>query len=153
MKSQPHQNPRMQRWLASLMAGAASLALAPAAMADDAAGEISGVTVVGEKDAGRTATATKTDTALADVPQAVTVITEQFIEDTAMQSMADVVRYVPGVTMGQGEGHFVGDAARHAHLDLLIGQHHILRDLIRAAREGQQDVDVFRSYIAPVESR
>lgn len=52
-----------------------------------------------------TVTATKTDTPLRDVPQAVSVITDQVIADLSMRSMADVVRYVPGVTMGQGEGH------------------------------------------------
>jgi catecholate siderophore receptor len=52
----------------------------------------------------RTATATKTPTLLRDVPQAVTVVTRQLVQDQAMRGMADVVRYVPGVTMGQGEG-------------------------------------------------
>ena len=53
----------------------------------------------------RTTTATKTDTPLRDTPQTVTVVTHELIADQAMQSMADVVRYIPGVTMGQGEGH------------------------------------------------
>ena len=53
----------------------------------------------------RTTTATKTDTPLRDVPQAVTVVGRELIADQAMQGMADVVRYVPGITMGQGEGH------------------------------------------------
>ena len=48
--------------------------------------------------------ATKTDTPLVDVPQSVSTITRELIRDQAMQGMADVVRYVPGVTMGQGEG-------------------------------------------------
>lgn len=54
--------------------------------------------------AARTATATKTNTPLRDVPQSVTVVTHEVMADQAMQSMADVVRYVPGITMGQGEG-------------------------------------------------
>jgi catecholate siderophore receptor len=49
-------------------------------------------------------TATKTPTPLRDVPQAVTVVSSALIADQAMQGMADVVRYVPGVTMSQGEG-------------------------------------------------
>ena len=53
----------------------------------------------------RTTTATRTDTPLRDAPQSVSVVTGQAIADQAMQGMADVVRYVPGVTMGQGEGH------------------------------------------------
>jgi len=52
----------------------------------------------------RTSTATKIDTPLRDVPQSVTVVTEQAIEDQAMHGIADVVRYVPGITAGQGEG-------------------------------------------------
>ena len=52
----------------------------------------------------RSSTATKTSTLLRDVPQAVTVITSNLIADQRMQSMADVARYIPGVTMGQGEG-------------------------------------------------
>ena len=61
----------------------------------------------GEGDAyapARIRTATKTDTPLRDVPQSITVVTEALIEDLAMQNMADVVRYVPGVGMAQGEG-------------------------------------------------
>ena len=53
----------------------------------------------------RTTSATKTDTPLRDTPQAVTVVSRDLIADQQMQSMGDVVRYVPGVTMGQGEGH------------------------------------------------
>jgi catecholate siderophore receptor len=49
-------------------------------------------------------TAMKTLTPLRDVPQSVTVITQSMIADQRMQSMADVVRYVPGVGIGQGEG-------------------------------------------------
>ncbi len=49
-------------------------------------------------------TATKTPTPLRDVPQAVTVVSRTLIADQGMQGMADVARYVPGITMGQGEG-------------------------------------------------
>jgi catecholate siderophore receptor len=52
----------------------------------------------------RTRTATRTDTPLRDVPQAVTIITRDLIADQTMNSVADVVRYVPGVGIGQGEG-------------------------------------------------
>jgi catecholate siderophore receptor len=52
----------------------------------------------------RSSTATKTDTPLRDVPQAVTTVSRELIADQRMQSMADVVRYVPGVTMAQGDG-------------------------------------------------
>jgi catecholate siderophore receptor len=49
--------------------------------------------------------ATKIDTPLRDTPQSVTVITKSLIAEQSMQSMADAVRFAPGVTMGQGEGH------------------------------------------------
>jgi catecholate siderophore receptor len=52
-----------------------------------------------------TTTATKTNTLLRDIPQAITVVTEELIADQSMQNMGDVVRYVPGVQMAQGEGH------------------------------------------------
>ena len=54
--------------------------------------------------AAQSSTATKTPTLLRDVPQAVSIITRDLIDDLGMQSMADVLRFVPGVTMGQGEG-------------------------------------------------
>jgi catecholate siderophore receptor len=52
----------------------------------------------------RSTSATKTDTALQDVPQAITVITEQQMRDRAVQGMADAVHYVPGIGITQGEG-------------------------------------------------
>ena len=54
--------------------------------------------------ANQSSTATKTDTPLKDVPASVTVVPAQLMKDQAMQSMGDVVRYVPGVLMHQGEG-------------------------------------------------
>jgi catecholate siderophore receptor len=49
-------------------------------------------------------TATKTDTALRDVPQSISVVTRALIQDQSMQGLADVARYVPGAGMAQGEG-------------------------------------------------
>src|SRR5262245_37061438 len=48
-------------------------------------------------------TATKTPTLLRDVPQSVTVVTKTLVQDQLMMSMADVMRYVPGITSHQGE--------------------------------------------------
>ena len=48
--------------------------------------------------------ATKTDTLLRDTPQAITVISKELIRDQNMQSMADAIRYVPGIVSAQGEG-------------------------------------------------
>jgi len=47
--------------------------------------------------------ATRTSTPLRDVPQSVTVITPELMRDQQMTSMADVVRYVPGIAAHQGE--------------------------------------------------
>jgi catecholate siderophore receptor len=46
---------------------------------------------------------TKTLTPLRDVPQSVTVVSHELIQDQLMTSMSDVVRYVPGITSHQGE--------------------------------------------------
>lgn len=51
-----------------------------------------------------TSSAMKTTTLLRDTPQAITVVPASLILDQRMQSMADVVRYMPGVGMAQGEG-------------------------------------------------
>ncbi len=51
-----------------------------------------------------TATTTRTDTALRDVPQSISVVSRDQIQDQAMQSLTDVVRYAPGVGATQGEG-------------------------------------------------
>jgi catecholate siderophore receptor len=94
----------------SLVLAAAAV---PAARADDAPAieptPLPKVTVTGEYEsegylADRSRTATKTDTPLLDVPQSVTVITHELIQDQSMQSLADVARYVPGAAMAQGEG-------------------------------------------------
>lgn len=52
----------------------------------------------------RSTAAVKTDTALIDLPQSITVITQDLIKDQNMQSIADTIRYVPGVGIAQGEG-------------------------------------------------
>lgn len=109
---------RYPRHLLPLAIGLALTSLSPfmASAADIDAGdlrhrknsELETVTVTGELDSGyeasRSRSATKTDTPLIDTPQAITVITRELIQDQAMQSLADVVRYVPGVGMAQGEG-------------------------------------------------
>jgi len=83
----------------------------PALDSDDQGGTASSggvIVVTGTRDdygADSTATATRTDTPLRDVPQAVTIVTERRIEDQAMRSIGDVLRTVPGTMIGQGEGH------------------------------------------------
>jgi catecholate siderophore receptor len=91
-----------------LLASAAVLAAPSLAHASEAAEENPRTIIVTGKAVGYLAsdsvTATKTDTPLIDVPQSVTVVTRERLDDQAMRSMADVLRYVPGTTVGQGEG-------------------------------------------------
>ncbi len=54
--------------------------------------------------ASNSVTATKTDTPLLDIPQSISVVTREQLEDQAHHSLADVLRYIPGTTVGQGEG-------------------------------------------------
>ena len=48
--------------------------------------------------------ATRAETRLEDLPQAVSVLSADLIRDQAPQSMADLLRYVPGLGAAQGEG-------------------------------------------------
>lgn len=52
----------------------------------------------------KSSASTKTDTPLINVPQAVTVISQEVIKDQAILSISDTIRYVPGVTASNGEG-------------------------------------------------
>ncbi len=51
-----------------------------------------------------TTTATKTDTDIRDIPQALTVISEKQIEDQAIRSVAELLTFVPGASPATGEG-------------------------------------------------
>ncbi|HWI79139.1 MAG TPA: TonB-dependent siderophore receptor [Ramlibacter sp.] len=52
----------------------------------------------------RSSTFTKTDTPLKEVPGSISVVPAQLMKDQAMQSLSDVIRYVPGALTHQGEG-------------------------------------------------
>ena len=52
----------------------------------------------------QSSSSTRTDTPLIDTPQSISVITQDVIKDQSVQSLADAVRYVPGVSAAQGEG-------------------------------------------------
>jgi catecholate siderophore receptor len=49
--------------------------------------------------------ATRTATPLHQLPQSLTALSAPLLADLAVHGMAKAVEYVPGVTMGQGEGH------------------------------------------------
>ncbi len=65
----------------------------------------SSVTVLGTGDyqTDVISSATKTLTPLRDIPQSITVVTKEQIRDQQMQSIGDIVRYTPGLSVHQGE--------------------------------------------------
>lgn len=78
------------------------------ALAEAAAEEGPEIIVYGRPDGydlESTPTGTKTDTALVDVPQSIAVVSREQLDDQGMLSLGDALRYVPGVVLGQGEGH------------------------------------------------
>jgi catecholate siderophore receptor len=52
-----------------------------------------------------TRSASRVSTKLVDLPMSVSVVTRSQLDDRGVLSLADVVRYLPAITMGQGEGH------------------------------------------------
>lgn len=80
---------------------AADATLAPVtieAQAERADGPVTGYRAT------RSATFTKTDTPLKEVPASISIVPETLIKDQAMQGIGDVLRYVPGTHGAQGEG-------------------------------------------------
>ena len=93
----------------SLFLSSAALALPMADLTaeESAAQDEAPILVIGKAEGYRavdSVTATKTDTPLLDVPQTITVVTREQLEDQALRSIGDVLRYIPGTTVGQGEG-------------------------------------------------
>lgn len=87
--------------------GAAFASAAQAATLEDECTDCRGIIVTGANTgyvAQDIVTATKTDTPLLDVPQSIQVVTRAQLDDQAHYSLGDVLRYVPGTTVGQGEG-------------------------------------------------
>jgi len=78
-------------------------AVAPVMAADDA----NPIVVNGEKDGyvAISSSGLKSPTPLLDTPQTVSVVTREQLDDQALQDMGDILRYTPGVSIGQGEGH------------------------------------------------
>lgn len=54
--------------------------------------------------AGATSTATKTNTPILDIPQSITILTEQQLQDRNSNDLHQALTYVPGVTVTGGEG-------------------------------------------------
>jgi catecholate siderophore receptor len=47
----------------------------------------------------------KTPTPVIDIPQSLSIVTSEQIQDQAFQNIGDVLRYTPGLSISQGEGH------------------------------------------------
>jgi catecholate siderophore receptor len=102
----------MLRLSASLITLLSASALAQPALAEyafdfEAYDDSRTIIVTGLSDgylATNSVTATKTDTPLIDIPQTINVVTRDQLDDQAHHSLADILRYVPGTTVGQGEG-------------------------------------------------
>ncbi|MFM5931837.1 MAG: TonB-dependent receptor [Novosphingobium sp.] len=90
----------------SLSTALVSLALPGLAHAEEA--EAPAIVVEGYVTEGYradTATSLKTGTPLLDTPQSVTTISREQLDDQGIEQLNDALRYVPGVSLGQGEGH------------------------------------------------
>lgn len=130
---------------------AAAEAAAPAAAADDQPTEVSGVEVRGRRlDRDYAAPVTRVgrmDEAPRDVPQSLTIVTEQLIRDRSADTVRDALRNVSGVTFNAGEGGRTGDQVTirgySAVGDLYLDG---VRDIAQYNREvfNLQQIDVLR---------
>ena len=82
--------------------GTSVLAQDTAAESDES---VERITVRGAFFGQQVATAVKTPTLLVNVPQSVSVVSAQQISEQALFSIADVMQYTPGVSIGLGEDH------------------------------------------------
>ncbi|OZA94122.1 MAG: TonB-dependent siderophore receptor [Erythrobacter sp. 34-65-8] len=89
-------------------------AASPLAAADNAAADPervylpSAIVVTGERDQYGTSdgsSGTKTPTPLIRVPQTISVITDDQLQDQAITQLGEALRYIPGVSLETGEGH------------------------------------------------
>jgi len=93
---------------AALACGAAPAHAAEAAAADASAADgAEPIVITGQQvkyGVKSTTTATKTNTDVKDVPQALTTVTAQQIEDQQLRSVGDLLLFVPGASYNAGEG-------------------------------------------------
>jgi catecholate siderophore receptor len=79
---------------------------ADAGDAGDEGADHRAIVVTGQVDSYRsdTAAGVKAPTPLIDVPQSVTVLSREQLDDQGVTQLGDALRYVPGVVLAQGEG-------------------------------------------------
>ena len=86
----------------SLLAAAISLATANSALAKKKYEEL---IVKGQYLSFNEATAVKTPTPIIDVPQSLSIMTAEQIQQRGFTAIGDIINYTPGVNTSQGEGH------------------------------------------------
>lgn len=86
----------------SLLAAAISLATANSALAEKKYEEL---IVKGQYLSFNEATAVKTPTPIIDVPQSLSIMTAEQIQQRGFTAIGDIINYTPGVNTSQGEGH------------------------------------------------
>ena len=90
----------------SLLAGAAQANTLDAVDANGSAQPIDDVILVeGRYLSLDKVNAVKAPTPIIDVPQSLSIVTRDQIEDQSFTSIGDIVRYTPGLAISQGEGH------------------------------------------------
>lgn len=101
----------MDRLFACPLSAALIFAAAPAVAADTSGAATADVgeqiVITGQRiqyGVKSTSTATKTNTDIRNIPQALTTVTSQQIEDQQLRSVGNLLLYVPGASYGAGEG-------------------------------------------------
>jgi len=99
---------RLQMTLAAALACGAAPAYAADAAADaSASADQRDIVITGQRveyGVKATSTATKTNTDIKNIPQALTVVSSGQIADQQLRSVADLLNFVPGASYGSGEG-------------------------------------------------
>ena len=91
-----------------LMTAASAAALSTGAghaQSDGAAAQEDRIVVTGRYLSLDQVNSVKTPTPLVDVPQSLSIVAAEQIDDQAMGGLDDVLRYTPGLAVSQGEGH------------------------------------------------
>jgi len=97
---------RLQMTLAAALACGAAPAYAADAAADaSASADQRDIVITGQRveyGVKATSTATKTNTDIKNIPQALTVVSSGQIADQQLRSVADLLNFVPGASYGSG---------------------------------------------------
>ncbi len=95
----------MQKKPLAIMTLTATLTLGSSLLAIAQDNNVEEVVVRGRFLSGDELNSVKTPTPIIDVPQSLSILTDEQIEEQAMRDFGDVLRYTPGLAISQGEGH------------------------------------------------